>query len=69
MSIETNPKVTANQLKRDAFLYIPRVPLANMRYRNAPSLWAGWKTKSLSSTVTLASQVHPLQTVKVFKSS
>src|SRR6516164_6384570 len=37
MSIETNPKVTANQLKRDAFLYIRQYALQ----KRAVAL--GWK--------------------------
>src|SRR5207253_5961147 len=52
MSIETNPKVTANQLKRDAFLYIrqstPRQVLEHTEstarqygYGSEPLPWAG----------------------------
>ena len=59
MSIETNQKVTANQLKRDAFLYIrqstPRQVLEHIEstarqygYGSEPLPWAGRMIKSLS---------------------
>ena len=61
MSIETSQKVTASQLKRSAFLYI--------RQSTARQVLEHTESTARQYALRKRAVAHPLQTVRVFKSS